>query len=293
MLSCTRSTTGTYIDSNGLITTIPANTLRYGDRGLLVEEARTSLLTRSEELDHADWVKGDATMSSEVAAFPDGNETMDKIVETIANQPHRVYQALSITADVTYTASCFFKPGGRDYVSLHFADFGNSQAFVVATFDVAAGTVTKTDAGISGTYIDSDIELFDGGVYRAWVTGSLALVAIPSLVVSTNSSGTPTYGNFGYEYYVGDITKGIIAGGAGLEQGASVTSYIPTVGSSVLRAADVCNLGLDNGDYDITATFEDDSSQDFLSQTVTGGGGWDFPAALDNKMIKTLVGYTA
>ena len=48
LFTVTRASTGTYENSDGSITTFGPNTLRYGDKGLLVEEERTNYLKNSD-----------------------------------------------------------------------------------------------------------------------------------------------------------------------------------------------------------------------------------------------------
>ena len=42
LFSITRSGVSTYTDASGNVKSVPANTLRYGTNGLLVEESRTN-----------------------------------------------------------------------------------------------------------------------------------------------------------------------------------------------------------------------------------------------------------
>lgn len=74
----TRSTTGTYIDSAGLLQTAAINAPRFdydpstlAAKGLLIEEARTNLLLRSNDLTNASWLKNNLT-TAQTATGPDG-----------------------------------------------------------------------------------------------------------------------------------------------------------------------------------------------------------------------------
>src|SRR3990167_4931904 len=49
-----------------------------------------NLLTRSEEFDHADWVKTGLTVSANAIAAPDGNLTADQLVEDTSTGEHKI-----------------------------------------------------------------------------------------------------------------------------------------------------------------------------------------------------------
>ena len=87
LITFSRASTGTYVDSDGLIKTAVADAPRFDhdpvtgeSLGLLIEEERTNLFTYSEEFDDATWLKSNATVTANDAVAPDGTSTADKLI---------------------------------------------------------------------------------------------------------------------------------------------------------------------------------------------------------------------
>ena len=195
------------------------------NKGLLHEsEARTNLVTYSE--DFTQWSLPQTTVSANITTSPDGNNTADKLVPSTSALAHQLYEVFSLTSGVTYNFSGFFKAGGYDYVALRFGGALDVQAF----FDLVNGTiVTNTSSG------PATIEDWGNGWYRcaltetSSVTGSVAL----SVNIGVTSSSYRA---------AGDGTSGIYAWGVQVEQGSTPSSYIPTSGATVTRAAETLTV---------------------------------------------------
>ena len=87
-ITFTRSTTGSYYNSAGVLSTAAINAPRFDydpvtleSVGLLIEESRTNLLTYSEQFDNAVWTKSNASITANAIIAPDGTLTADKLVE--------------------------------------------------------------------------------------------------------------------------------------------------------------------------------------------------------------------
>ena len=196
--------------------------------GLLIEQSRTNLLSYSEQIDNASWLKtGIATVSANNASAPTGATTADLLTEnSTASTQHRIYQVPTVANGTTYTVSAFVKRGSGS------RQFGLTLTTTTAVarvyFNLDTGTVGTVVAG-SGT-----ITAYPNGWYRCTATGISTGVAGTTFLQMCN--GTTS----GSETYSGDGTSGLYIWGAQIEAGAFATSYIPNTSgaSSVNRAAD-------------------------------------------------------
>jgi hypothetical protein len=232
----TRASSGTFVGSDGLIQTAAVNAARFDHtsdgvcRGLLIEESRTNLNVRSEELSNAAYSsQGLLPVISNVSIAPDGNTSADRIVENTSNAIHRLFTPVfNATSGTTYTASVFAKSNGRRYLYLNAGSPFNAQA----TFDLQNGVVSGAGAGSSA------ITKLNNGWYRCAVTGTATVTN--AVVVSLHINNTVSLAFD--DIYTGDGTSGLLLWGAQVEAGSFPTSYIPTVASTVVRSADVCSI---------------------------------------------------
>lgn len=197
-------------------------------RGLLIEEQRTNLLTRSEEFENGIWSKASATITANAAVSPDGTANAGKLVEAAANAAHYALQDIgsAIPDNTTFTAAVYVKAAGRTEARLE--GRRKDGLFWSANFDLSAGTLAAS-SNVVGT---PTIEPVGDGWFRISASAtSSAGVSTLTFVVMLRSGGALTY--------LGDGTSGIYVWGAQLEAGAFPTSYIPTAASQVTRAADV------------------------------------------------------
>ena len=198
--------------------------------GLLIEESRTNLVVRSQELDNASWTKTRSSVTANTIVAPDGTLTGDKLVEdsTVTNT-HFVWQAASVTSGVAVTFSVYAKAAENGRVSLCFANTGAFSAAQRATFNLSTGAVV-VDQGTPTTAV----AILSDGWYRCSMTAS---------PTSTASATCQIYLDDGTGVVIsGDGYSGIYLWGAQLEAGAFPTSYIPTVASQVTRSADAASM---------------------------------------------------
>lgn len=240
-ITFTRASNATFFNASGVLQTATNDQPRFdhdpatgASRGLLIEEARTNLLVRSEELDNASWPKGDCTVTANAATSPDGTSNADLAIPTTNNvATHRVTQVGgSVAAGSTMTASIYLKASGYNFVLLRCANSLETLAFQVG-LNVSNGTIsTAANAyGTGATVASAEIVAVGNGWYRASITGAI--------------SGLTTYGMFIYVYnaagapsFAGNGTSGVLLWGAQLEAGAFPTSYIPTTTAAATRSAD-------------------------------------------------------
>ena len=212
----------------------PSSTAYYGPRfdydpvtlaarGLLVEEARTNLLLRSEEFDNATWVKTNATVTANATNAPDGTTTADRV--TITGNSIGVRQTSSATAS-TQVRSFYVKidSGVRFFQIL---TDGSVNAF--ANFDLLLGVIGTKGSSVS----DHTITAVGNDWYR------IAMVSTDAIANSTYCSPV-TSASAGWS--TGASSGSFFIWGAQLETGAFATSYIPTIASTVTRSADVATI---------------------------------------------------
>lgn len=235
-ITFTRSSTGTYVDSNGLIKTAAANEARFdhdpisgSSLGLLVEESRTNLLTYSEQFDNAAWNKANATVTANSVTSPDGTSTADEVRGNSNSSAHIVYQSsLNISAG-SITSSIFAKAKETSKLGLYIGAGNNSGTGVV---DLSNGTVIQQPS--NGTIATPTY--YGNGWYRIVLTYTATASANGEcnwyILPNTYTSGT----------FNVPADEGLYFWGAQLEAGYFPTSYIPTSGSTVTRSADVASM---------------------------------------------------
>ena len=123
--------TATVVNSSGLIATINANLPRFdfdpvtlACKGLLIEEARTNLLTYSNDFSNAIWNKNSSSITSNVITSPDGTVNASKLVEAAATAEHTVNRStpVAIVAGSSNTLSVFAKKGERTTIELYYVN---------------------------------------------------------------------------------------------------------------------------------------------------------------------------
>jgi hypothetical protein len=195
------------------------------NEGVLHEsEARTNLLLRSEEFDNASWSKAaGVTVTANTDVAPDGTTTAG------GNQ---VTQGVTCLQNTVYTESIFIKKtvGATYQPGMYLLFSGGTLVVYAVRLDTDAGVATAVSA--AGYTAPSSFSVADAGSY--W-----------RLSISGNSNNNTTadlrlYPNLNAGGGVGPGSK--VVWGAQLEEGSTPSSYIPTLGSTVTRAADVLTI---------------------------------------------------
>jgi len=200
-------------------------------RGLLVEEARTNLLTYSERFENAAWAKSNCSITTPTAIVaPDGTLTTDKLVEGVGTSRKFMVQ---IVAFSNATISVYAQQAERSFVTI--GTTNGTGLWSVSQFNLSTGAfVGHYQAGGQELQSNPIITNVGNGWYRVSV---FSPVNLNQTVIMVSNGGDPIF-----EGYTGNGVSGIYIWGAQLEAGTFVTSYIPTVASAVARSADSATM---------------------------------------------------
>lgn len=166
-----------------------------------------NLLTKSDEFEHANWQKFDATGLSNQVASPDGATTGDAIRETATTAAHYVLQAGTVGAgatDVTFSVAC--RPGlSRDWAVLRMSE-GTGSTQIYQTFNITTGALGSTNStGANWANLRATIKAMGNGWYLCTLTGrkTNAATSISAWVGPSNADSVSSYaGNTANGIYV-------------------------------------------------------------------------------------------
>jgi hypothetical protein len=291
LITFTRASTATYLDSDGLLKSATTNTPRIeydadGNRlGLLIEEARTNLVTHSEDLTNSAWLKNATAVTANATLAPDGANNADKFVSNSATGGYIISDNISVVSGTTYTGSFYLKAAevGFAIVLLGNAPFGFASYITV---NLSTGEILQ-NSGLEAFSSES----FGNGWWRFSVTKTASDTGTGTLNAYLSNDGV--FANRNASITLGD---GIFLFGAQLEAGSFPTSYIPTAGATATRAADVASIPTSAFGYNQKAgtvvcefsrqhlstayaqiaSLDDGTLADRISLSLSGGGGRRF-----------------
>ena len=239
--SFTRASSGTFVNSTGYVNTVSTNVPRFNYNpstllyeGLMIEPAKTNLLTYSSNFDNAAWSKTNASRVAphiESIIAPDGSLSSDKFIEGVTTTSFTLLQAKSVSIDTTYTASIYVKAAERSFCTLKidgttasdncYYEFNLNTGGIAASFN--NGTV------VSKTY--SIVEC-NNGWYRISVTGTFSIAPTSVTFQFWLMNNTPATA------YAGNGYSGMYIWGAQLEAGTyGLSSYINSTDTFTSRAS--------------------------------------------------------
>jgi hypothetical protein len=250
LVTFTRASSATYIDSAGTLQTAAVDVPRFDHNpttgeslGLLVEEQRTNLLLRSEEFDNASWNPPDpsiATVTPNAQIAPNGTLTADTFT-TVSGTP-ALFQAVACLASTAYTWSFYVKLGTMAAADFRFAVRDDTNGAFIAT-DIAPSITPVTTEWRRVTYT---------------FTTPVGCVLVRPYPYRFNPA---TYGTTVHLW------------GAQLEAGSFPSSYIPTTTAAVTRSADVASITGAN----FSSWYRQDEGTVFVSAGVQDFTQTNFP----------------
>jgi hypothetical protein len=232
-----RASTGTFVGSNGLIQTAASGAARFDHNpetgeslGLLVEEARTNLYPISET--YASWnVDNNATQITDGTTI--AGLTAVKLTSNVdTNALFLEGNNATFTPNTTYTSSVYHKPGNVDgfwFEARGYIGGGTPKLY----FNSSTETWSATSGGTAPATWSVKSEKVESNAWRHSIT----------FYIATDTAGTLRLGGLAPAN-----TENVLTGDFGylaapqIETGSFPTSYIPTTGSTVTRAADVATL---------------------------------------------------
>lgn len=245
------------------------------------EPAATNVALRSEAFDAAEWNKASVTITADNITAPDGNSTADKWQASATGGGTTVIETTGHASGTgAWSASIFIKAGTATWCFLAFSDqvanaFGKY-------FDLTNGVVGSSSVAGDATLSSSTITSIGSGWYRIAVSGSFASdhagTKFDIRFTDADNSLTVTSGKNGYIW------------GAQLETGAVASSYIPTLGTAVTRAADVIKAA------NTTFPWSDTNGSIYIKykpKVVSSGSRYAWQAYKDANNHISLLGITA
>jgi len=185
LITFTRTTAGTYVDSEGIIRTSGGNLIR-----------------NSEEVVNGIWSLFEVDVTPNATIAPDNTNTADFVFENTNATQHRFdTPVFTSTAGTVYTYSIFLKANGRDTVTLQLKQIGEALGVYELTGD---GTAHSFGNGGSGTIIK-----YPNGWYRCILTttATASVTAYGRVFLQTNA----TEGGLGVYVWCAHKEKGTTA----------------------------------------------------------------------------------
>lgn len=246
-----------------------------------------NLLTYSEQLDNAVWLKASSTVSNNVldTLSPIGDQTADKIIEDTTTSTSHGVQYGGITKNstaTTMTFSVYAKAAERTWVGLVINDdvggFGVGR--YGAEFDLVAGISYNHD-GAQGTFTNGSRQISNAG--NGWYRCSITCTTFSEAKVRTrifilNNTTTNTITWTSAAGYNGNGTSGVYAWGAQIETSTTPTIYQGVAAANTLVSTPFAKREDNNGNIYIKDIFDEVAATFTWTFTATSVGysstGW-------------------
>jgi hypothetical protein len=205
--------------------------------GLLIEESRTNLIYPSIPVINSSAI----TVTPNAAVAPDNTTTATFCEPDNAGSGIRSNASIAKTAGETYTHTFYYKPSGYNVAGIDYGS-GNPDSYAEGWIDVTTNlSYLKLPTSNSSGFSDIQSTPVANGWYKITLIQEIAvsgtsaswgklLSCRPNVPTASNQSYTRVSGAGGYFW------------GSQEELGSFPTSYIPTSGSTVTRAADIASI---------------------------------------------------
>jgi hypothetical protein len=146
IITFSRASSGTYVNSNGYITNSSVlNYLTYSNQPENAAWTKSNsfvqqnLLLRSEQFDGGAWTKSNSSVTPNTTIAPNGTLTADELFDSVANTNHFIGQTSTLSAGV-HTVSVYAKANVRRRLMLREDSFLGGAGI----FDLISGTVISS-----------------------------------------------------------------------------------------------------------------------------------------------------
>jgi hypothetical protein len=221
----------------------PTIDYKNGKGKLLIEPARTNILTNSQNFNSSPHTLQNASVTLNAGISPDGTNNANKLISSGGSSTfYRWYDNLGAYGG-TYTYSIFAKAdsGSMQYVCIGVNTNASNGPNNVVEYNIANGTVSRNPYGVTAY-----VEPYKDGWYRLVHTynlGTAGSFVHPCIAISDGSATLSTFQN------LWNSTSGqyVYLWGSQYESGGFPTSYIPTTSATVTRPSPTNYFPADGG----------------------------------------------
>ena len=249
LITFTRASGGTYLDSDGILKTASTNIPRIeyaADgtlKGLLIEEQRTNTCNNADFA--TNWTSAAVTATANGAVSPNGNtDALVLTPDSDAASVRRYFHAGSAVSASSVVHSVFVKSNGVDQVAIR-ESFSTGAS---AVWTLSTATLDGVHNAGNLAVAETNIQSVGNGWYRISVSFADAGATNQRIGIHLLDGGwvsgdpiSDTYANgSGDELYIY---------GPQVEAGSFPTSYIPTSGATATRSADIASIPVTDFGY--------------------------------------------